>query len=75
MFGFSSYASANVPKLSSAIDGLHIVTINDYPVAPVEASTDEPVLNCDRDLPVNPEGKASNRLQCQLSGVVIKGRF
>lgn len=57
MFGFSSYASANVAKLSSTIDGLHIFTINDFPVAPVEESIDEPVLNCDRDLPVNPEGK------------------
>lgn len=73
MFGFSSYASANISKVSSAVDGLHIVAINKLPVAPQEVSTDDPVLNCDRDPPVSPEGKAVSSLGWKVINEVTNG--
>ncbi|WP_414842894.1 hypothetical protein [Klebsiella pneumoniae] len=45
---FSSSASENIPKVSSTVDGLHIVAINKLPAAPQKTPSDEPVLNCDR---------------------------
>ncbi|MCG0456675.1 hypothetical protein L6R44_11210 [Enterobacter cloacae complex sp. ECC445] len=73
MFGFSSYASANISKVSSAVDGLHIVAINKLPVAPQEASTDEPVLNCDRAPPVSPEGIAVSSLGWKVINEITSG--
>lgn len=48
---FPSSASENIPKVSSTVDGLHIVAINKLPAAPQKTPTDEPVLNCDRAPP------------------------
>ncbi|EDR0945151.1 hypothetical protein A4K52_003672 [Salmonella enterica subsp. arizonae] len=59
---FSSSASVNIPKVSSTVDGLHIVAINKLPAAPQKTPSDEPVLNCDRDPPRTIEGKAVSSL-------------
>lgn len=70
---FSSSASENIPKVSSTIDGLHIVAINKLPAAPQKTSPDEPVLNCDRDPPRTIEGKAVSSLGWKVINEISNG--
>lgn len=70
---FSSSASENIPKVSSTVDGLHIVAINKLPAAPQKTPSDEPVLNCDRDPPRTIEGKAVSSLGWRVINEISNG--
>lgn len=69
----SSPATAQELQVSSTVDGLHIVATDKLPSAPPEASSDEQILNCDRDPPKTQAGISVSTLGWKVIDEVSSG--